>query len=170
MGSGNCTWGLLEGYLSDDPASAAVTDDLAAMQSAAQLAAGAVADIQRLEIASTRNLGYLTPPVDRHAALSFLDAVPWVPTPALVPCSQENSTVCMQSSAAVRLTRYMKAAACLPSHDPACLHRRRGGDGAGPGLVACTVCKRVMLARSFAAHGPKCRGPPKEPPPPKVRR
>lgn len=48
----------------------------------------------------------------------------------------------------------------------------RDGNGAapGPGLVTCTVCKRIMLAGSFKAHRSRCRGPPKEPqpPPPKV--
>lgn len=75
VGDGSCVWGLLEGYMSDDPASAAVTDDLAAMQSAAGLAAGAVADIQRLEIASTR-LGYLTPPVNRRAVRDSGNVLP----------------------------------------------------------------------------------------------
>lgn len=61
IGDGAGTWGLLEGYLSDGPDSATVTDDLKGMAKAAAVASSAIADIERLEIASTQNLGYLDP-------------------------------------------------------------------------------------------------------------
>jgi hypothetical protein len=60
-GEGTGAWSLLRGYLSDDPDSAPVVEDLEGMAKAADLARAAIADIQRLEIASTRNLGYLDP-------------------------------------------------------------------------------------------------------------
>lgn len=60
-GDGPGSWTLLRGYLSDDPDSAPVLEDLQGMAKAADLARAAIADIQRLEIASTRNLGYLDP-------------------------------------------------------------------------------------------------------------
>ncbi len=47
--------------MSDDPDSAPVVEDLQGMAKAADLARAAIADIQRLEIASTRNLGHLDP-------------------------------------------------------------------------------------------------------------
>lgn len=65
VGDNAGTWSLLEGYLSDDPDSAAVTDDLMGMAKAAEMTRSAIAGIQRLEIASTQNLGYLDPKRDR---------------------------------------------------------------------------------------------------------
>ena len=189
VGNGAGTWGLLEEYLSEDPDSPAVRDDLAGMAAAAEDARAAIAGIQRLEIASTRNLGHLapTPPsrclllLQRKPDQSVLGMVLYtVHVPTGLACHLEafNKAKPMQQWPArlsypswplllLGRSRGGEALTLQPTtHQPRPWRGCRDGNGAAAGLVTCTVCKRVMLAGRFPAHVPRCRGPPKQPPPP----